>query len=191
MFAAALAHPEPHGLMNTLDKRSKLFSFIFNLHSLGRMMNTRRALPLILNSPRISKETECNTAQEDTWLTTSATYHEKQNKTKQTTKQTKTPQSGLAEISHHANQSNLINDCRGLFKLSGEIPQYVLVFHLLCIIMYQSQTYSSFLRIISNVKQSGFYQSIPPAAADQRHCPETPSVSDHFQGQTQFPNDSH
>lgn len=58
------------------------------------------------------------------------------NKTKQTTKQTKTPQSGLAEISHHANQSNLINDCGGLFKLSGEIPQYVLVFHLLCIIMY-------------------------------------------------------
>lgn len=118
------------------DKRSKLFSFIFNLHSLGRMMNTRRALPLILNSPCISKETECNTAQEDTWPTTSATYHEKQNKTKQTTKQTKTPQSGLAEISHHANQSNLINDCGGLFKLSSEIPQYVLVFHLLCIIMY-------------------------------------------------------
>lgn len=108
------------------DKRSKLFLYIFSLHFLGILINSRKALLLMLN-PHASLKglsaTQCRRTQGPLpQLPTT------KNKTKQTTKQTKAPQSGLAEISHHANQSNLINDCGGLLKLSGEIPQWFCFF---------------------------------------------------------------
>lgn len=115
------------------DNESRLFSFIFNLHSLGGLVN-RGSLSYLVFSSRDGVK-----LRKDTRPTTLATYQ-----TKRKIK-TETTESSLVKISHHPTVKSNPSVMRGLFKLSGETPQYILLVHFLCAIVSKSQIHSLFL----------------------------------------------
>lgn len=134
------------------DNESRLFSFIFNLHSLGGLVN-RGSLSYLVFSSRDGVK-----LRKDTRPTTLATYQ-----TKRKIK-TETTESSLVKISHHPTVKSNPSMMRGLFVCLNFLVRHPNTFCLFisCVLLCPRVKYTHYSsRITPNMKQKAACNRAP------------------------------